>query len=166
MTKKDVSEVFYVWSLNWPAAEMFQGGQELLNARITLYANRLKDVDYWYGKQAASLAVDTRRFPPSIAEYRDDIETVMAEVRARCAIAYDLVINTIAFAKMCGMPLQQALDELPPVSKAVIERMGGWSAFAPKEQPFLNKAGFDEAFLKLEKETDGLPPGKRQLPKS
>lgn len=166
MTKKEISEIFSLWSLNWPSAEMFQGGTELLNARITLYASRLKDVNYWYGRQGAMVSIDTRKFPPSIAEYKEDISVVVKKTKSQVDFLYNQVTTEVHFSLKEGKPMEAILRDMLPAGRSVIERMGGWKAFAPDDQPFYNRAGFEEAFLRLQTEKEGLPAdsSKRLLP--
>ena len=157
MTKKEISEIFSLWSLNWPSAEMFQGGADLLNARITLYANRLKDVNYWYGRRGAMVSIDKRKFPPSIAEYKEDIASVMKETKDQVDFLYNQITCDIYFSKQEGKSIDAILRDMLPAGRAVIEKMGGWKAFAPDDQPFYNRDGFLEAYLKLQAEREGLP---------
>ena len=92
MTKKQMTEIFSLWSLNWPAAELFQGGAELIEARIKLYAHNFEDVDYCFGLKGAEISLKERRFPPSIAEYRADINKVINDIYS--VSAQGIPINT------------------------------------------------------------------------
>jgi len=164
MTRKEIAEIFSLWSLNWPSAEMFQGGADLLNARITLYASRLQDVNYWYGRQGALVSIDTRKFPPTIAEYKEDIAAVVARSKRQVDFLFNQVINQIHFLAGAGKPVEIILGEMPPVGREIIDRMGGWKAFAPDNEPFYNRKGFEEAFLCLQAEKERLPSGNDRRP--
>lgn len=159
MTKKEIAEIFSLWSLNWPSAEMFQGGSDLLNARITLYASRLQDVNYFYGKKGALVSIDTRKFLPTIAEYREDIAAVAARYKRQVDFLFEQVINQIHFSEKGGQPVEIMLGEMLPVGREIIDRMGGWKAFAPDNEPFYNRKSFEEAFLCMQAEKEGLPSG-------
>ena len=162
MTKKDISEIFSIWSLNWPASEMLQGGEDLLDARITLYADRLKDVNPWYGRKAAMLSIDTRRFLPSIAEYLEDIEKVKSSTSQTIDFLLSQIVNEVRLAKAEGRQLKSS--DILPAGREVIERMGGWKAFAPESKPFFNRAGFEEAYIRLEIDKELALGSGRSLP--
>jgi len=148
MTKKELSEIFSLWSLNWPNAELFQGGKEMLNARITLYANRLQDVGYWFGRKGALVSIDTRRFPPTIAEYRADIETGRKELLEMADFRFNLLRNEIPNGKESD--LQAAYGRLLPCVREVVDSMGGMEQIFCADMPFLDQHKFQEAFAALE----------------
>lgn len=165
MNKKEVSEIFSLWSLNWPSAEMFQGGAEVLNARITLFANRFKDVSYWYGRQGALVSIDTRKFPPSIAEYREDIDKVISDTKQKIDLLYEITMRDIRLAKSQGQPIESVINDMLPAAREIIDRMGGIKALVPENQPFPNAHGFEEAYLCLQIEKDGsASSNNRRLP--
>lgn len=81
MTRAEMTEIFAVLMLAYPYAEMFkapgkQAVMEKLAPTITLWATCLADVDFWTGQQAAVRVCRVCKFPPTIAEFREQADAV------------------------------------------------------------------------------------------
>ncbi len=176
MTKLEIAEIFAVWALNgnWAASELFQGDQQMKDLRISLYAEQLSDIDYWQGLLGASLSLKTRRFPPNIAEFSEDIRTAVEKSESEISHAYLAARDAVRISKEFGYDVQEALDRLPQRTKTVLRVMGGLEAFAPPESRTFNMDGFVNTYRSLlrkknaltgEKYTE-LPGGHKALPGS
>ena len=176
MTKLEIAEIFAVWALNgnWAASELFQGDQQMKDLRISLYAEQLSDIDYWQGLLGASLSLKTRRFPPNIAEFSEDIRTAVEKSESEISHAYLAARDAVRISKEFGYDVQEALDRLPQRTKTVLRVMGGLEAFAPPDSCSFNKDGFVNTYRSLlrkrnaltgEKYTE-LPAGYKTLPGS
>lgn len=176
MTKLEIAEIFAVWALNgnWAASELFQGDQQMKDLRISLYAEQLSDIDYWQGLLGASHSLKTRRFPPNIAEFSEDIKTAVEKTESEISYAYLAARNAVRIAEDLGLDVQEAIERLPQRTKTVIRVMGGLDAFAPKDSRVFNMDGFETTYRSLlrkrnaltgEKYTE-LPAGQKALPGS
>lgn len=163
MNRKEISEIFSLWSLNWPNAEMFQGDRNLLNARITLYANRLQEVSYWFGRKGALISIDTRRFPPNIAEYREDI----SKAKAASEMISGMWFDQLRFADTRN-GLEAAYTELPQPVQEIVDEMGGMKRVYIPGTQILDGTGFEAAYIRLQMRRENwLPAGEnreRRLP--
>lgn len=144
MNKRQVAEIFSLWALNWPSNEMFQGGQAILDARISLFASRLSKVDNFYGKKAAIRAIDTRRFPPNIAEFLEDVAAVEAEIENRCSAEWDALRYAQRIKYITGKTDAQIYSDLSPVARLCIDAMGGLGVLASRTG--CNRASFRSAY--------------------
>ena len=80
MTNKEMTELFSVMLLAWPQAEMFKGGITKLGPTIELWTTCTRDIDFWTGQQAVVLLCKTSKFPPTIAEFRQQAEAVETKI--------------------------------------------------------------------------------------
>ena len=62
--------------LAWPNAETFKGGIKKLAPTIRLWTASTMDVDYWTGQQAIIRLCKICKFPPTIAEFREQAKAV------------------------------------------------------------------------------------------
>lgn len=142
MTALEISEIFTVWAINWPNAEMFQGGVDMLNMRCKLFAQHFSDIDYWDGLCGAALSLETRKYAPNIAEFAEDIKAAKEKIRQEIDQAYLNARSAILMAESFGEDPEQAIERLPARSKTVITVMGGYDAFVPPGQNYFNMDGF------------------------
>lgn len=104
MTPKEISEIFTIWALNWPSAELYQGGEKMLDLRCKIFAEHLADVDYWDGLQGAAYSLKTRKFAPNIAEFREDIETAHGKIMSEINEGYSMLRTWYLMVKRMDEP--------------------------------------------------------------
>ena len=159
MTRKEVTELFGVMLLAWPNAEMFKGGVQKLGPTIELWAKCLPDVDFWTGQQALIRLCQICKFPPTIAEFREQVGTVNTDIDRRCEFEW----SRIRLDLDAGQTPQEIFDGLPPgsLSRLAITAIGGPDKII---QPcgLLNYYGFEEAFRNAIKAQGALPGGNHQ----
>lgn len=170
MTRAEMTEIFAVLMLAYPNAEMFkapskQALMEKLAPTITLWATCLTDVDFWTGQQAAVRVCRVCKFPPTIAEFREQADAVTRETRVEIETAYLMARSAFCLKKYTERSREEILESLPPRSKKVIEAMGGIDAFIPPGGHLFDMRGFEETYERLlRKNPVGLPGGgKKQL---
>ena len=123
MTKKEMTELFSVMLLAWPNAEMFRGGIAKLGPTVELWAACTADVDFWTGQQAVIRLCKTCKFPPTIAEFREQVDAVNADIRSK----YNAMFQIIRSADLMYGSVEAYCQSLLPGSfnREVIDRMGG-----------------------------------------
>lgn len=123
MTNKEMTEIFGVMLLAWPNAETFRGGIAKLGPTIKLWAACTQDVDFWTGQQAVTRLCKTSKFPPSIAEFREQAEAVHSAIEAEAR----RLIEQIEMYNFLGQSNEDYYASLQDGSldKAVITQMGG-----------------------------------------
>lgn len=123
MTKKEMTEVFSVMMLAWPNAEIFKGGIQKLGPTINLWVTCLPEVDFWTGQQAVVKLVRECKFPPTVAEFREQVEAVNTEMKHQ----FNGLFQGIRGADFMYGSLDAYYRDLPCgcFAKAVIDRMGG-----------------------------------------
>ena len=142
MTRKEVTELFSVMLLAWPNAEMFKGGVQKLGPTIELWAKCLPDVDFWTGQQALIRLCQVCKFPPTIAEFREQVENVKSDILRRTELEWSIIRTDLHF----GTTPQQVYANLRPDSlgRLAIDAMGGPEHIIQKSG-LLNYYGFEEA---------------------
>ncbi len=148
MTRKEMTEIFTIMSLAWPNAEMFKGGVERLGPTITLWTSCLPDVDFWTAQQAVVRLCRECKFPPTIAEFREQAETVHADIRN----VIDQDWNFLTRHRFMGDGIEQYIKRLPDCQmKTVVTAMGGVEALIIKDKrgQHLNFEGFRDAYTAL-----------------
>ena len=123
MTNKEMSEIFVLMILAWPNAEMFKGGIETLTPTIKLWARCLPDVDFWTGQQALTRLCRVCKFPPTIAEFKEQADVFNKEIESAVT---DMVLELRSAESLYGS-LDAWFAALPEgsIKKAVVARMGG-----------------------------------------
>lgn len=172
MTPKEISEIFTIWALNWPNAELYQGGEQMLDLRCKIFAEHLSDVDYWDGLQGAAYSLKTRKFAPNIAEFREDIEMARRKIQGEINERYSALRNGYLIAKRLGKPTDEFIKHLPRRTQTVLRVMGGLEAFAPPDSPTFNYDGFIQTYMTLLRKRNALtgdrfkelPAGAKALP--
>ncbi|MGN0444213.1 MAG: replicative helicase loader/inhibitor [Acutalibacteraceae bacterium] len=76
MTNKEMSEIFAIWMLAYPSAEMFKGGIQKLAPTVKLWTQCFKDLDFDTAQRAAIRLCKTSAFPPTIAEFEKAIKSL------------------------------------------------------------------------------------------
>jgi len=124
MTQKEMTEIFSLLLLAYPNAEMFKGGVGKLKPTIELWTAALPDVDFQMGKQAVIRFIRASRFPPTIAEFRESVSGVMAEIEGRSMVAWNTLKAMITI--MGRSPAEAVADEnTPEFVRQVVRYMGG-----------------------------------------
>ncbi len=159
MTRKEVTELFSVMLLAWPNAEMFKGGVQKLGPTIELWAKCLTDVDFWTGQQALIRLCKVCKFPPTIAEFREQVESVNASISERTSLDW----SRIRLDLDLGMTPRQIFEALPPdsLSRVAMTSMGGPEKII-LECGLLNYYGFEEAFRNAIMSQNALPGSNHQ----
>ena len=81
MTGKEMTELFAIMLLAWPNAETFKGGIPKLAPTIKLWVSCTADVDFWTGQQAVVRLCQHCKFPPTIAEFREQVDNVNKDIK-------------------------------------------------------------------------------------
>ncbi len=123
MTNKEMSELFSVMMLAWPNAEMFKGGTAKLAPTIKLWTSCLPEIDFWTGQQVLIKLCRVCKFPPTIAEFKEQADVFDKEIKS----AIDRIQNDIRNAEFFHGSLETWYAELPDgcTTKMVVARMGG-----------------------------------------
>lgn len=126
MTNKEMSELFSVMMLAWPNAEMFKGGINKLAPTIKLWTSCLPEIDFWTGQQALVKLCRVCKFPPTIAEFKEQADVLNQEIKSRIGE----IETEIRCAATWHGSLEQWYEQLPngTTTKALVDRMGGISA--------------------------------------
>lgn len=168
MTRAEMTEIFAVLMLAYPNAEMFkatsqQALMEKLAPTITLWATCLSDIDFWTGQQAAVRVCRVCKFPPTIAEFREQAEAVQRDTRAEIEQAYLSARDAFRLRGAAGNG-DELLEHLPVRARKVIAAMGGADAFLPPGGHVFDMGGFMRTYeALLRKNPVGLPGGKARL---
>lgn len=128
MTGKEMTELFAVMLLAWPNAETFKGGIAKLAPTIKLWVSCTTDVDFWTGQQAVIRLCQHCKFPPTIAEFREQVDNVNKDIKQLTSRAF----NEIRTANAMYGSLSAFYAELPPgnFTRAVIDTVGGIGALS------------------------------------
>lgn len=123
MTDKEMTELFSAMILAWPNADMFKGGVQNLASTIKLWATCTADVDFWVGQQTVLRLCKTCKYPPAIAEFRAQAETVRKDIQRLT----DDALQEIRSAEYMYGSLEEFYKSLPVgnFTRAVIDTMGG-----------------------------------------
>ncbi|MGN1117428.1 MAG: replicative helicase loader/inhibitor [Acutalibacteraceae bacterium] len=93
MTNKEMSEIFAVWMLAYPNAEMFKGGIEKLEPTIKLWTKCFKNLDFETAQRAAIHLCKTSAFPPTIAEYETVVKSLYAQSMISSSTMWAKLVN-------------------------------------------------------------------------
>ena len=147
VTKKEMTEIFSVMLLAWPNAEMFKGGVAKLGPTIELWAACLSDVDFWTAQQAVIRLCRVCKFPPSIAEFKEQADTVNQDVQSRINLAW----NEIKWSRVLDKSPEEWYQGLPPGSdiKAVVDALGGPKGLVSEDGKRWNYYEFRDMYEKL-----------------
>lgn len=74
MNKKEITEIFSLFMMAYPSAEIFKGGKEKLGPTIMFWADQFSGVDFKTGVEAAKQLCKTSKYPPTQAEYAEQIK--------------------------------------------------------------------------------------------
>lgn len=122
MTRKEMSEIFAALLLAYPHAEVFKGGIQKLGPTINLWTACLSEIDFWTGQQAVIKLCRVCKFPPTIAEFREQADNVKSEVQQRVNSAWTLL--RFDLEDKSPSEVYAALDERSQ-TKLAIAAMGG-----------------------------------------
>lgn len=159
MTRKEVTELFSVMLLAWPNAEMFKGGVQKLGPTIELWAKCLPDVDFWTGQQALIRLCQVCKFPPTIAEFREQVEGVNNSIDERASFEWSLIRMELEL----GKSPREIFDGLHPesLSRLAMISMGGPEKIF-LDCGFFNYYGFKEAIRNAIMSQSALPGNNHQ----
>lgn len=126
MTGKEMTELFAVMLLAWPNAETFKGGIAKLAPTIKLWVSCTADVDFWTGKQAVIRLCQHCKFPPTIAEFREQVDNVNQDIKSITSRTFQEIRN----AEHMHGSIEAFYAELPlgDFTRAVIDTVGGVAA--------------------------------------
>lgn len=165
MTKKEMTEIFSVMLLAWPNAEMFKGGVAKLGPTIELWAACLSDVDFWTAQQAVIRLCRSCKFPPSIAEFKEQADAVSQDVQSRINLAW----NDIKWSRLLDKSPEEWYQSLPPGCdiRAVVDALGGPKGLVSEDGKRWNYYEFRDMYEKLIREgkpgaVAQLAPGKKK----
>lgn len=147
VTKQEMTEIFSVMLLAWPNAEMFKGGVAKLGPTIELWTACLSDVDFWLGKQAVIRLCRECKFPPSIAEFKRQAESVNNDIQARINRAW----NRMQISLLSEESLDEWYQSLDPRNdiKAVVDALGGVGKCAAGSKKGWSYNEFRDMYKKL-----------------
>lgn len=163
MTEKQMTELFAVMMLAWPGAEMFKGGIQKLGPTIELWTARTRDIDFWMGAQATGRLCDINRFPPTIAEFREQAANIAAEIQSEIKA----VFNEVKIADHFGKGVDEWYRRLPAgsIRKVTVDAMGGPSKLTTADGRIWNYSLYEETYNKLIREKNPISiQGGRFLP--
>jgi len=123
MTNKEMSELFSVMMLAWPNAEMFKGGITKLAPTIKLWASCLPEVDFWTGQQALIKLCRVCKFPPTIAEFKEQADIFNKEIESTIAQMEWNIRSGESFSGSLEAWFAQLPDGCP--EKVIVARLGG-----------------------------------------
>lgn len=126
MTNKEMAEIFSVMLLAWPSAEVFKGGIAKLGPTIKLWTSCTADVDFWTGQQAVIRLCKTNKFPPTIAEFLEQVKGVREKIKELTNTSF----YSIRSAEALYGSLTAYYDKLPEgcLERRAIDLMGGVDA--------------------------------------
>ena len=126
MTNKEMTELFAVMLLAWPNADTFKGGIAKLAPTLKLWTACTTDVDFWTGQQAVIYLCKSCKFPPTIAEFREQVENVNKHIKSLA----DRTFQEIRSADLMYGSINAFYEGLPPgnFTRAVIDMVGGVDA--------------------------------------
>lgn len=155
MTQKQMTKLFFLMILAWPGAEMFKGGISKLGPTIELWTARTGDIDFWIGQQAVGRLCDTNRFPPTIAEFREQAASVAAQIREDV----NQVFSEAKFAECSGYGVDEWYQRLPDNSivKATIDAMGGPGMLTTADGKRWNYSLYEETYNRLIRAQETMP---------
>lgn len=148
MTGKEMSEIFAMFALAYPNAEIFKGGDKLIPT-IKLWAKTAYDVDFWTGQQAAARLMRRQKFPPTIAEFVEESNIVKMDVEQEIRGQWDrLRLGMKFYGREKGIENFCALPE----GKEIIQKLGGTDNLYKTNESgteVLNYGGFAKACKSL-----------------
>lgn len=158
MTKKEMTELFSVMLLAWPNAEMFKGGMQKLGPTIELWTACTADVDFWTGQQAVIRLCKTNKFPPTIAEFLEQVGGVRTEIKSEISLAW----NGVKFGSR-GLTPGEWYATLRPGEKVkeVVDQMGGPEKLLEAEDFWKPFHEFERIYELLIRQSMALPSSSR-----
>lgn len=146
MTNKEMAEIFGVMLLAWPRAEAFQDGISKLGPTIKLWANCTQEIDFWTGQQAMRRLCMTQKFPPTIAEFREQA----AEFKKDLWYTVRGVFDELDMMDSLGISLEDYYAGLPQddFKRKVISAMGGVDKLTDPGGQW-NHQGFQDTLILL-----------------
>jgi len=126
VTGKEMTELFAVMLLAWPNAETFKGGIAKLAPTIKLWVSCTTDVDFWIGQQAVIRLCQKCKFPPTIAEFREQVDSVNKDIERLT----NKVRQELRSADFMYGSLSALYEKLSPgnFTRTVIDTVGGVDA--------------------------------------
>lgn len=165
MTDKQMTELFTVMILAWPNAEMFKGGIQKLGPTILLWTSRTRDIDFWTAQQAVARLCDACKYPPTIAEFREQSKKISAGIRSRVEFVFD----EIKLADSMGEGVEGWYRKLPANSaeRATVDAMGGPSTLVKEGGLAWNYELYEKTYNRIIRQRSATPlplPSAERLP--
>lgn len=166
MTNQEMTELFSIMLLAWPNAEMFKGGTSKLGPTIELWTTCTKDVDFWTGQQAVVMLCKSCKFPPTIAEFRQQADEVNARIKNCISRDWDsLRFYLSKHRRKNNTPeilIRRWYEALPlGFARSAVDQMGGPNKLLDGE--CLNYWAFDTAYRTVMRGKTALPAGQKRL---
>lgn len=163
MTKREMGEIFSVFSIAYPDKKPFSGKPDDILPAVELWCACLPEVDFWTGLQAARRLCRECKFPPTIAEFKEKADAVVGEVTKLIDEAWFLIQTPMRFS---GMSPAEAYARLPNgATKAAIDAMGGPDKLLIVRwgETYLDFEGFQRAYKALLRDERAALPGAQPL---
>ncbi len=132
MTRDEMLEIFGAFALAYPGAEMFRAGsdaefQEKLVKIADLWASCLPEVDGWTGKQAAVQLIRSSKYPPTVAEFREQAAKLRSALEEKSKRAWNYAMLSV----LVDGSVDRAYNRLSAQSglRRAIDQMGGTERF-------------------------------------
>lgn len=159
MTSKEMTELFAVMLLAWPNAETFKGGIAKLAPTIKLWTACTADVDFWTGQQAVMRLCKSCKFPPTIAEFRDQVENVNGDIKRLTSKVYQEIRNAeYLYGSLAEFYKSLSADNF---TRVVIDTVGGLAALS---RSFKDKSGKEQSMWNLREIEDACQAVIRKRP--
>lgn len=162
MKNSEMAVLFGMMMKAYPNAKMFEGGLEPLGLTIKFWAEELYDVDFWTGRVAVSRAIRICKYPPSIAEIKEQADAVQADVKCIVNDAKSL----IRAGTFCFGTTAEYYASLAPENRIrqAIDAIGGVKKLEDPSGQMWEWAAFESACISLIKAQEMLPGGTTALP--
>lgn len=134
MTQAEVAKLLTIMASAWP---QFEPSED----KVLLWHEMLQDVDYQLAQVALKSLVARRTFPPSIAEFRQEVLAIStpAEDRMAAAEAWGMVVQAI---RDYGYYREhEALESLPELVRQTVQFIG-WQELCLSQEPDVIRAHF------------------------
>lgn len=168
MTNKEMTELFSVMLLAWPQAEMFKGGIAKLGPTIELWTTCTRDIDFWTGQQAVVLLCKTSKFPPTIAEFRQQAEAVETKISSCINGAWAGLRRSLRRSRRTeridAARVRAWYEALPSgLIRNAVDAMGGPDELIILNGEALDYHGFARAYRAATRQKSALAIGPRKL---
>ncbi len=141
MTQVEVARLLTIMASAWP---QFEPSED----KVLLWHEMMQDVDYQVAQAALKVLIARKTFPPSIAEFRQEVLAIStpAEDQITPAEAWGMVVHAIR--EYGSYREREALESLPPAVRKTVEYIG-WREICLSEEPDVIRAQFMRMFQQV-----------------